>query len=292
MGRIRRGISLVELLVITGVVVVLGATLFPVARLASPATGESASLGNLRLLERGMRLYDADYDQTRVGRQSDGVQVCLSWKQLLDPYVGNHDYLNVGNPADAFADGFSDPAVRTLICAAGTADATYTPHKRGFYWNNIFGPRQGGSYWDQSGLKISTIANPATTGDISEAKDLFTDEGPFSQWVQDVDSSTSWLGAGAPVTGLQWNLYGDHYKNAGMNAAYVDGHAGFVAYPSLCAPWLKVKSSSAIVTNSHAHTFWGFSFDDIVALGSGSSWMQSAVEGYCVSMPTPAGRRP
>ena len=275
--------SIVELLVITGVVIVLAAVLFPVFKVAGSGSGEAASLNSLRLEEVGMRLYDSDYDQTRVGRQPSNPHLCLSWKQQVDPYTHRTDLIDVGNPASAFKDAFSDPAARVAICMPGTANKPFKVHRRGFYWNNLFGERAGGAYWDLAGLKLSQVVEPHRTGDITEAKDFFSDEGPFSAWTKDVDSSTAWLGSAAPITHLKWNLYSDHYDNQGMNASFVDGHAGFVKFDSLCEPWIAVSHGTGLVKNAHYHTFWNFTIEDINKLGSTGSWMVPAVEQYCVS---------
>lgn len=287
MNRHHRGLSLIELLVITAIIVVLGGVIAPVFRAASPAVGESASLYNIAQQERGMQIYYYDFDHTRMGRQSVDAKVCLEWKQLVDPYTHNHLYDNTGNPASAFYDGFSDPAVRALLCpSTSSLLGSAKKHRRGFYWNNLFGARPDGTYFDNPGLKLTSIAELGHAGDLVEGKDLFSDQGAFTQWTDNVDASTSWLGGAAPVTGLHWNTTGDHYKGKGMNAAFVDGHSAFIAYDTLCTPWISVDTKgNATVTHPKYKTFWNFSIQDINALGPGSSWMVGAVQGYCVSRP-------
>lgn len=285
MTRHHRGLSLVELLVITAIIVVLAAVLAPVFRVASPAVGETESLANLCQVEKGMQLYYADYDHTRMGRQSENPKLCLEWKQIVDPYVSSHAFDDTGNPAAAFKDGFSDEAVRAAACLPGHASlGSAKVHTRGFYFNNLFGSRPTGAYFDMSGLRVSSIAEPGHAGDVVEGKDLFTDQGPFTRWTEDVDSSTAWLGSAAPVTGLHWNTTGDHYGGEGMNTSYIDGHAAFVRYDSLCDPWIQVDANgNPSVTHTDYKTFWNFSVEDIKALGPGFNWMTGAVQGYCVS---------
>lgn len=288
----QRGLSIVELLVITAIIVVLGAVLVPVFRQASPAQGEEQSFRNIGQLERAMLVYDADFDQHRGGRQFVDNTHCESWRQVIDPYVRHQEsLLDIGNPATKFLDAFSDPAARTMICPAGTGSLDgLRKHHRGFYWNNIFGARSGGAYFDNAGLSLSEVSKPERVGDLVEGKQYFTDQGPFSMWAENVDAETSWLGGASPVTGLKWNLSGDHYRGWGMNASFIDGHTRFVAYDGLCDPWIKVVGTTGIVTHPKYETFWNFSENDISALGSGFGWMQAAVEQYCLSYPERKGR--
>ncbi|HLK14927.1 MAG TPA: prepilin-type N-terminal cleavage/methylation domain-containing protein [Fimbriimonadaceae bacterium] len=281
----KKAFTLIELLVVIAIIAILAAILFPVFAQAKLQAKTSAGLSNMKQLATGNQLYYNDYDDNRMGRQSIDNQLCMSWKQASEAYRKNLQiFSDLVNPAAKYYDGFSDPAVRTVICPATSAPLNgLGQYARGYYWNNIFGGRGGGGYWDNGGFNLSQVAAPADVGDVTEAKEEFTDYGPFLTWTQNVDSETSWLGAAAPVTGLQWNGTNGKYGDKAMNVGYLDGHAKRTAFSSLCGKWIITGTNT--VTNPNQETFWNFSVNDINALGSGWSWMVGAVENYCSSMP-------
>jgi len=279
----RKAFTLIELLVVIAIIAILAAILFPVFAQAKLAAKTTASLSNVKQLETGNQLYYADADDNRMGRQSVDDSACMSWKQSSEQYRKSADlFRDTVNPAAKFFDGFSDPAVRTVICPSSSAPlGTLKQYARGYYWNNIFGSRGGGGYWDNGGLNLSSVGFPAEVGDIVEAKEEFTDYGPFLTWTQDVDSETSWLGSAAPKTGLQWNGSNGKYGEKGMNVAYLDGHAKRATFSSICGFYNRANPDQS---DTKKQTIWNFSIDDINA--TGQTWMVGAVEQYCQSLPT------
>lgn len=291
----KRAFTLIELLVVIAIIAILAAILFPVFAQAKLAAKTAASLSNMKQIGIGNQLYYADYDDNRMGRQSDDPSLCASWKQISDSYRKSTDiFVDPVNVAAKYYDGFSDPAVRIGLC--GTVKAPLNGLKqfrRGYYWNNIFGLRSGNNgYWDDMGFNLSGVESPASVGDIVEGRGAFTDTGPFAQgWDDNVDSATTWLGSAAPVTGLVGSNLNGKYADKAENVAYLDSHAKRTSFASKCGAWYAFPATPTLsptiaqVTDTKYKTFWNFSMDDITGLGSGYSWLVGAVEQYCGSMP-------
>lgn len=97
--RRRRAFTLVELLVVIGVIAVLTALLFPVLARAREAGREKVCASNLRQIGLAFRMYIYDHDETRPGFLHLLVPNYLSSPQILvcpsDP-TGNYSYLNWG----------------------------------------------------------------------------------------------------------------------------------------------------------------------------------------------------
>ena len=277
----KKAFTLIELLVVIAIIAILAAILFPVFAQAKLQAKTIAGLSNLKQIGLGNQMYYNDNDDTRMGRQNvDGLTQCMSWKQGSEAYRKSpaifHDTVN---PAAQYLDGFSDPAVRAVICpGAMTPLNGLQQYARGYYWNNVFGSR-GGSYWDNAGLSMSAVGKVAEVGDIVEGKGLFTDKGPFDTWVQNVDADTSWLGSANPVTGVQWNNTNGKYGDKAMNVAYMDGHAKRAAFSALCGAWITVGTNT--VTDPTYETFWNFSVNDLIGIGYGLG----GPENYCSTMP-------
>lgn len=290
----KKAFTLIELLVVIAIIAILAAILFPVFAQAKLAAKTTASLSNMKQIGTSNQIYYADYDDSRMGRQLVDSSVCSSWKQASENYRKNQDmFTDPVNVASAFYDGFSDPVVRVGLCGATLAPLNgLHQYRRGYYWNNIFGARGGGGYWDNAGLNLSSVEAVANVGDIVEGRGMFTDIGAFSQnWNADIDSDTSWLGTANASTHLVGANLNGKYGGKAENVAFLDGHAKRQSFSAKCSAWVKMP---AVPTNSPAgaadiidpnyKTFWNFSANDIVATGS-ASWMEGAVEQYCESMP-------
>ncbi len=292
-----RAFTLIELLVVIAIIAILAAILFPVFAQAKLAAKTTASLSNLKQVATGNMMYYADYDDNRMGRQSVDSSQCASWKQISDMYRKSTDIMTDSvNQAAKYYDGFSDLAVRSVICpSTSSALNGLKQFRRGYYWNNIFGPRSGGGYWDNGGFSLSSVDQVATVGDVVEGRGAFTDTGAFAQgWDNDVDSDTSWLGSAAPVTGLKNSNLNGKYGDKAQNVAYLDGHAKRTGFSSICGTWLKMPSTPTLspggigdVTNPDYKTFWNFTANEVVAAGNSTGWtsMINAVEQYCEAMP-------
>jgi prepilin-type N-terminal cleavage/methylation domain-containing protein/prepilin-type processing-associated H-X9-DG protein len=293
----KRAFTLIELLVVIAIIAILAAILFPVFAQAKAAAKNSVGLSNMKQIGLSAQIYYNDYDDCREGRQMINSAQCESWKQVLSPYIKSqqifHDPLN---KASQFNDAFTDPAGRTAICGTVTAPLGTIPgFQRGYEYNNFFGQRSGGGYFDNAGLNLSSVNQVANVGDVVEGRAFTTDEGPFSQgWIDNVDSNTSWM-AGNPTTGMIGSNLADKYNLKGQNVAYLDGHAKKTNYAAECT-WLSNTGSDSTAPGTDpapawtgdpgAQNFWNFSENDINA-AIPSTWAQfpNAVAQYCTSLP-------
>jgi len=302
-----RAFTLIELLVVIAIIAILAAILFPVFAQAKAAAKSVAGLSNLKQLGLAQQMYYNDNDDTREGRQNIDLSVCESWRQITYPYVKStglfRDQMNV---ASTLNDIFTDPAGRSALCSNvnGVATPQLVPlgslpaFTRGYDWNNVYGTRAGGATFDQAGLSLSSVDSVATTGDIVEARDWSTDDGPFTQgWVDNADYNFAWI-AGYPNSGLLGTNLSGKYNEQAENVAYFDGHAKRTPYIAECAMYANVGADSLNCKTStnpanggltgcafpapvykgdpNAKGFWNFSASD--NLGTGPAQ-------FCTSMP-------
>jgi len=90
-----KGFTLVELLVVIGILVVLGAITFPAVQNALAKSREAAGLQNMRQLADGLLAYVSDVkayppSATRVGSGAT-TEVRVRWFNILAPYLGAKD---------------------------------------------------------------------------------------------------------------------------------------------------------------------------------------------------------
>lgn len=82
-----RGFTLVELLIVIGIIVVLVAILIPVLGKARASSQSVACLSNLRQIMMGFHLYAGD----NQGRLPDPIAAQESWESLLRKYLTSKD---------------------------------------------------------------------------------------------------------------------------------------------------------------------------------------------------------
>lgn len=85
----RRGFTLVEMLVVIGIILVLAAILFPVLTAATRAARKAACMSNLRQLYMAQKMYSDDYDRTLVPARSGFV----TWCQTLQPQMKDDEII-------------------------------------------------------------------------------------------------------------------------------------------------------------------------------------------------------
>jgi prepilin-type N-terminal cleavage/methylation domain-containing protein/prepilin-type processing-associated H-X9-DG protein len=83
MNRRLAGFTLVELLVVIGILAVLAAILFPVFGAVRRSARKAACMSNLRQLVMAQKLYSDDNDRTLVPARAAGYTWCV----LLQPYM-------------------------------------------------------------------------------------------------------------------------------------------------------------------------------------------------------------
>ncbi|MDC4207082.1 MAG: prepilin-type N-terminal cleavage/methylation domain-containing protein (plasmid) [Candidatus Manganitrophus sp.] len=91
-----RGFTLVELLVVIGILVVLGAITFPVVQNALAKSREATGLQNMRQMADALVAYVADNKMypasaTNIGSEVGGTAIRQRWFNSLAPYLGIKD---------------------------------------------------------------------------------------------------------------------------------------------------------------------------------------------------------
>ena len=94
MKRRGTGFTLVEVLVVVGIIAVLAAILFPVFASVRRAAHKTVCMSNLRQLLMAQKMYSDDCDRTLVPARAGGVTWCV----LLQPYLKSDKI--IGCPAD------------------------------------------------------------------------------------------------------------------------------------------------------------------------------------------------
>lgn len=94
-----RGFTLVELLVVIGIIAVLTAILFPVFTSVRKAARRTACLSNLRQLVQAQKMYSDDHDRGLVPARSwngDRSSLGSTWCVILQPYMKSTQLLLCG----------------------------------------------------------------------------------------------------------------------------------------------------------------------------------------------------
>ncbi|MBL1150644.1 MAG: hypothetical protein AKCLJLPJ_00927 [Fimbriimonadales bacterium] len=160
---------MVELLVTTSILAVLGAVLFPVFKSAIDSAKRVNCLTNFRQISAAMMMYEADYDEAVPPVNYEMVDVTgrgndRTWVQTLLPYVGNFGPFTC--PADT---GRTDPPTATESPeVVGDPWATYynASLRSNLGYNYLyFSPlvKYPGTDWRPIPIRNSQISNPANT---------------------------------------------------------------------------------------------------------------------------------
>jgi prepilin-type processing-associated H-X9-DG protein/prepilin-type N-terminal cleavage/methylation domain-containing protein len=81
-----RGFSLLELLVVFGIIAIIAAILFPVFARVRERARQASCASNLRQIGQAFHLYSQDYDGTNLNSMQLGTQA-RTWHARLEPYV-------------------------------------------------------------------------------------------------------------------------------------------------------------------------------------------------------------
>lgn len=84
---LRRAFTLVELLVVVGVVALMAAILFPVFMRTREAARQTTCLSNAHEIGTGLALYAEDHDETTVCEQFN--RGAYTWTWAVNPYIAN-----------------------------------------------------------------------------------------------------------------------------------------------------------------------------------------------------------
>lgn len=123
---LRKGFTLIEILVVISIISLLAAILFPVFARARENARRASCTSNLKQIGLGIMMYSQDYDETfPPGAYTDGSGNKIIWRSLVQPYVKSTQLfqcpslqvqLDHGIP-DSYGCNYNDPTVTTVAIA-------------------------------------------------------------------------------------------------------------------------------------------------------------------------------
>ena len=246
----KRAFTLIELLVVIAIIAILAAILFPVFAQAKAAAKGSVCLSNTKQIGLAMTMYENDADDMVVPSSVQDNAVPdgqFTWFELLQPYTKSKDL------------GLCPAADKATLFTSSSSQRT----KQAYVLNNF--------YWWDDRLSIFQVGNSASSTGIEnlaggvycvdggvwtpKAGDPYTpDEAKFHYqatlypWGGIFDNLSAQQGTSPITVGtFQGAIIARH--NAGVNAAYLDGHSKFSKITDLLS--LKVESGTGYDLYSH-----------------------------------------
>jgi prepilin-type N-terminal cleavage/methylation domain-containing protein/prepilin-type processing-associated H-X9-DG protein len=142
--RLRRGFTLVEILVVLAIIAILAAILFPLFSSARAAGYKATCLANVHQLLQSSTMYASDYDRRLVAARTymGGTGLGTTWCVALQPYIKNNQILLC--PVD--------PAPQTV------ADSQDLPHSYGINYDLTYNTGYGATNvsWALSALATTS----------------------------------------------------------------------------------------------------------------------------------------
>ena len=214
---IRDGFTLVELLMIIGIIAILAALLLPALSNAKGYAQRSVCLNNLKQLNLGLHMYAEEHDgRLPIITNSPPPEVWSDFGVFIRSYLGlnavpsREDKL-FACPADTFYYGVDGYKSESLHRQANFRFSSYA-----FNAGNSFSAGNQPTWPGIAGWKIGSVKNPANTVLVTEFAALL----PFS-WHR--------------------SMGGSYVNNARNIVSFVDGHASYI----------KIYWDAINITNGH-----------------------------------------
>lgn len=236
--------SLVEMIVVVGIVLTLGALAFPAGTRMLETSRSAKCLGNLRQIGAAAAGYIGDNDGSLVPRCSNtttNYSNAKGFRAYLYPYLGSDK---------VSARVFACPSDKVASKRQDYTDALntgLTPTSYGItsiWYNGINGeslPHPGlHSYAPSSadsfpgGYKFTSIRKPAGTIFVSDIGRPDSVSPPFEKWTESTYRLTSanfgYAGTPSNWTSGDWAMFPRHSGGKKINALFYDGHVAILDF--------------------------------------------------------------
>jgi prepilin-type N-terminal cleavage/methylation domain-containing protein/prepilin-type processing-associated H-X9-DG protein len=145
----RRGFTLVELLVVIGIIALLISVLLPALGRARAQSNTLKCLSNLRQIGLGYRMYTQDYKGWNTGYfDAPALKIDAFWPGLIAKYIGSKNH-----PAAAKADPAQGNIINLILCPVASETGAN-------YWGSISAPWNGKAHSPDGGWAWFHTAGP------------------------------------------------------------------------------------------------------------------------------------
>jgi prepilin-type processing-associated H-X9-DG protein len=194
----RRGLTLIEALIVIGLLVVVAAILFPVFARSHEHSGPTC-ITKVKQIGLGMMQYCQDYDETLPPKRMEVNGHAISWRAELSPYIKSPGVFKCpDDPVASVPDVERDGLTRSYAVNGSSGGA-----------NGIGGPFADGRHRST----LTQLSVPASVILVSESTAAFADFNPLipGEFAQPTDKN---------------NVAGEMYMHRTVSIfLFADGHA-------------------------------------------------------------------
>jgi prepilin-type N-terminal cleavage/methylation domain-containing protein/prepilin-type processing-associated H-X9-DG protein len=221
----RAGFSLVELLVVIGIIAILLAILLPVLSRARHAGRNAQCLAALHNWGNAFRMYANEHrGRGPVMAPMPGVpdkQTPPMWWEMLRPYHGGD-------------------ADQGMLCPEATEAANAVPRNSFEAWGpdyffdgggKVRGPFVGS--YGFNGWLLDSGRDEDPSGRESTSVPVIADGANPHVWPRDTDPPARFEANASPILSMRGVAVGRHNGGAGLNVVFLDGHTAAVELPGL-----------------------------------------------------------